>query len=97
MTYGTEFIEAVEKFCKDDVKLKLHMLRELSDSTTDNMFHVLLESEIEKICMKYELCSECFSDLKITKYSEYRGECQGEPAYETMYSRRCDTCGQEIE
>ena len=79
------------------MKLKLHMLRELSDSTNDNKFQIFLEGNIEEICMKNELCTECFSDLHITKEEEYRGECGGEPAYETVYFRECKTCGQLVE
>lgn len=73
------------------------MLRELSDGTNDNRLQIFLEGNIEEICMKNERCSECFSELHISKEEEYRGGYMGEPAYETVNTRRCKTCGQVFE
>ena len=84
--------ECIELAFKDDPKYMLGHLKDLYESTGDELFN----ERIEKICRKNELCIDCFNDLIITEEHEVIGEYMGVPAMETIHKRTCSRCGKEI-
>lgn len=56
-----------------------------------------LEKQIEELIEEYaienELCPKCIYPLEIQEWEEYRGECNGWPAYETLHEFICPKCG----
>lgn len=87
-----ELIELLEKhYDIEDVIIIVNEIIEKVD-TNPNKFIVNLSEEIEFVSLSRNRCPLCGSELRIIKHTEDRGEYQGTPCEETIYTRECSEC-----
>lgn len=91
--YDGEIIDAIKAFYdyrETDFLPALHYLMRL---VADEAFKEELQHQIDETCKNELICPHCFSPLSCKDHEEYRGECRGEKAYETVYDYYCENCG----
>ena len=89
MKDASSVADCLELAFRDDPKYLLVHLKDLYESTNDEIFN----ERIEWICKEKALCTDCFSDLVVTVEHEVIGEYMGIVATEPIYKRTCSRCG----
>ena len=91
--YDGEIIDAIKAFYDYKETDFLPALHWLMDKLEDEELKKEIEYQINDVCKTELICPKCFLPLTCTEHDEYRGECRGEPAYETVCEYHCENCG----
>ncbi len=92
-----DLVEAIkDRYCNGDVRDTIIEINDLicEIHNSPSKFISELANEIEDLAVSENLCPICSSELNSSTHREFRGECHGYPAYESVTITECSnlTC-----